>query len=96
MYQPRNRISKGALESIREFLQSRNRAVSLEEVASIYPSVVTWVTEKMGGTKSWTYEAWDWRKEARIWALDHLQYLNQKKERSVVRDGDCWRLGSVG
>lgn len=90
MYQPRNKISKGALKCIREFLASRNKAVSVDEVASIYPSVVTLAVEK--GSR---HAAWDWRKEARKWAHDHLQHMNQKSTRSVVRDGDCWRLGSV-
>lgn len=90
MFQPRNKISKGALEGIREFLASRNRAVTVDEVANIYPDLVMWATDKHARNQQW-----DWRVEARKWAHDHLQALNRKGERSVLTDGTSWRLASV-
>ena len=88
MYQPRSRISKGALEGIREFLGARNNTVTLEQVAEIYPSLVWWAVEKGSRDDSW-------KSEARRWAHDHLQYLNRKGERVVLTDGKNYRLASV-
>jgi hypothetical protein len=90
MYQPRSVISVGALESIREFMASCNRAVTIEQVASIYPEVVTWVRDKHSRT-----ESWNWRKEAMSWARVHLEHMNRKSGRTVQRDGLLWRLASV-
>jgi len=90
MHQPHNMISKGALEGICEFLASRNRPVTVTEVANIYPDLVTWVVDKTTRT-----ETWNWRRLAHKWAHDHLQYLNRKGDRSVLTDGKTWRLASV-
>jgi hypothetical protein len=90
MYQSRNRISNGALESIREFLASRNRPVTVDEVANIYPDLVTWACEKNARSQTW-----DWRPEARKWAHDHLQHLNRRMNRVVRTDGEVWHLASV-
>lgn len=90
MHQPRNCISNGALENIREFLASRNRPVTVTEVANIYPDFVTWVVDKHSRV-----DAWNWRAEAKKWAHDHLQHLNRKGQRSVLTDGKSWHLASV-
>ena len=85
---PRSMISKGALEGIREFLAQRKAPVTVDEVARIYPDLVTWVDTDNDKSRSWFGEA-------REWALAHLQELNRKKSRVVLTDGKTWRLASM-
>lgn len=88
--QPRNKISNGALEGIREYLASKKFA-TLDDVAEIYPDLVSWVSDKQAPRPRS-----EWIKDAREWAYDHLQYLNGKGRRSVLTDGQTWHLASMG
>lgn len=89
-FETRSNISNGALESIKEFLASRNSPVTVNQVAEIYPDQVSWAVDKNARGKGW-----NWRPEARKWAHDHLQYLNRSGNRSVLTKGKHWWLATT-